>query len=104
MSNEYITLVLARPAGVDDPHSIRLFKAPRGTYFEDGQGIIVETRIGNCAAVVVKSETYETIDSKLAQMLIAATGASLPLPRVIAKEVPIEWHEDEEEKENSDGE
>lgn len=101
MSKEFITLVLAKHAGNDKAY---LFVAPRGAYFEDGQRIIVETKLGNSGATVVKSESYETIDSKIAQMLIAATGATLPLKRVIGKVVPIEWPEDEEEKENSDGE
>lgn len=101
MDKEYMTLVLAKHTGND---KIYLFAAPRGAYFEDGQRIIVETKLGNSGAVVVSSESYETIDSKLAKMLIAATGATLPLKKVIGKVVPIEWPEVTEEKENSDGE
>ena len=101
MSNEYMTLVLAKHTGND---KVYLFMAPAGAYFEDGQRIIVETKLGNSGAVVVSSDSYNTIDSKITQMLIAATGATLPLKRVIGKVVPIEWPEDEEEKENSDGE
>ncbi len=101
MSNEYMTLVLAKHTGND---KVYLFMAPTGAYFEDGQRIIVETKLGNSGAVVVGSDSYNTIDSKITQMLIAATGATLPLKKVVGKVVPIEWPEDEEEKENSDGE
>ena len=93
MSNEYMTLVLAKH---DNNNMVYLFRAPRGAYFEDGQRIIVETKRGNSDATVVKSESYETIDSKIAQMLIAATGATLPLKKVIGKVIPIEWPEDKE--------
>lgn len=100
MDKEYMTLVLAKH---DNNNMVYLFRAPRGAYFDEGQRITVETRRGYAEATVVKTESYETKDSKLTQMLIAATGATLPLARVVAKQVPIEWPEDEE-KEISDGE
>lgn len=90
MDKEYMTLVLAKH---DNNNMVYLFRAPRGTYFDEGQRITVETRRGYAEATVVKTESYETEDSKLTQMLIAATGATLPLARVVAKQVPIEWPE-----------
>ena len=90
MDKEYMTLVLAKHS---NSSKVYLFRAPRGAYFDEGQHIVVETKNGYTDATVVKTESYETEDSKLTQMLIAATGATLPLARVVAKQVPIEWPE-----------
>lgn len=91
MDKEYMTLVLAKH---NNSSKVYLFRAPSGAYFNEGQHIVVETKNGYTDATVVKYEPYETEDSKLTQMLITATGATLPLARVVAKQVPLEWPEE----------
>lgn len=98
MSN-YFNIVLAKH---DNSDKVLLFKAPCGKYFDEGDRIIVETKKGDFPATVVGFDSYVTEDSSAFKMLVKATGATLPLKRVIARFIKIDWPEEIEETEETE--
>ncbi len=73
-----------------------LFQRPRYSSLKPGDRVIVETKHGEEEASVIESATvYDTDDEY--KMLLAATGATLPLKKVLRKVEFSELRYDEED-------
>ena len=93
MSEEkkYIDLVVGKIGS-----TAMLFRAPAGTYLEAGDKITVETSNGGESyADVLEASSYEYEGSKTYRLLLAATGTTEPLRRVMSRYKAIEYKEGE---------
>lgn len=73
-----------------------LFRMPRYADLKPGDLVIVETKHGEQEARVIQTATAYTTDDEY-KMLMAATGATLPLKRVLRKVVFRDFSYDDED-------
>ena len=73
-----------------------LFQMPRYGNLKPGDLVVVETKHGEQDARVIQTATTYTTDDEY-KMLIAATGATLPLKKVLRKVEFKELRYDEED-------
>ena len=76
--SKYIELVTCKQGGGN-----YLFYAPAFTRFIGGQSVIVDTRYGEMPATVISSLTVSE-GSETYDFIVKATGAKLPLKRVLS--------------------
>ena len=80
---DYIDLVACKHMNNDRSF---LFKAPKFSYLSKGDKVIVETKRGNAEATVEASYTTDfNNDTELLELIIALSGAELPLKKVLKK-------------------
>ena len=97
----YIDLVAVNL--LDNPaakNKLYLFMAPPFSHLASGQEVYVDTMYGEKRGVVVQSYTAnKNLSDNEDKMIIAFSGATLPLKRVIAKCVRLEMDYADYEKE-----
>ena len=96
MSN-YIDLVLCKHA--ETAQKCFLFEAPFCSFLKAGDMVIVGTRCGEQPAFVVDVHQCEKNSYEL-QFIVAASGATLPLKRVLKKVEYKDFTYEQEEKED----
>jgi len=74
-----------------------LFKAPKFSNLKNGDKVIVETRLGEKEVEVVAKYTIGSDQDELLSMIIALSGAEIPLKRVLKKITYREFEYEEEE-------
>lgn len=82
MSENYMDLVLCQHF---DSNKLYLFRAPAFSRLKSGDAIIVETKNSDAVALVKESITISIDNTKTFKFVLEATGAKLPLKRVIGK-------------------
>ena len=93
MSN-YIDLVACKHPNDNRAY---LFKAPNFSHLKNGDKVIVETRLGEKEVEVVATYTIGSDQDELLSMIIALSGAEIPLKRVLKKITYREFEYEEEE-------
>ena len=78
----YIDLVACKHANND---KVFLFRAPRFSYLNKGDMVIVETKNGESEATVEASRTVDLHDNDFVEFICCLSGAELPLKRVLKK-------------------
>ena len=74
-----------------------LFKAPSFSRLENGDKVIVETRLGEKEVEVITTYTIGSDEAELLSMIYALSGAEIPLKRVLKKITYREFEYEEEE-------
>lgn len=92
---DYIDLVACKHMNNDRSF---LFKAPKFSYLDKGDKVMVETKHGNAEATVEASYTIDPEDNDLMKLILSLNGAELPLKKVLKKikYIDFEYKEDEE--------
>lgn len=88
----YIDLVLVKHEGCG---SRFLFQAPAFSQFDKDELVICDTKYGKQPAKVIASCTAE-VGSEVYQMICAASGATMPLKKVLERVQYIELKYEEE--------
>lgn len=97
--SKYVDLVTCK-----QEHGIWLFYAPAFSYLHEGQELVVDTQCGEQPATVISAYTVEK-DSDLYNFIIKATGATLPLKKVLSKVnyKKLEYEEETDGTDNNQG-
>ena len=92
--DKYLDLVVCKYGALD---KISVFRAPRWSYLNEGDRVVVELEKGQIEATVVRSYTIEKNSAEM-DFIIVASGTTLPLKKVLKKITykDFEYEEDEE--------
>lgn len=93
MSITYEDLIVCKFDGCDKPY---LFRATPWSNIKAGDEVLVETRHGNKHATALGRELFE-VGSERYEFIIEASGATLPLKRVLGYYKYTEFDYKEEE-------
>ena len=91
---DYIDVVVCRHDGGEKPF---VFRAPAWSHLNEGDKVIVETYKGESMATVLKCASVAK-DSEELDVIVSASGASLPLKKVLQKVKFIDFQYDDEEE------
>lgn len=80
--SEYIDLVICKHG--NNPNAF-IFQAPEWSTLKAGDKVIVETKKGEAEATVERVYTVNTTDKEEFEFIMMASGASLPLKKVLKK-------------------
>lgn len=92
---DYLDLVVCKHDSSDHPF---IFRAPACSYLKKGDRVIVETKHGEKMATVERCYTTDKVGEELDFILIAS-GATVPLRKVLKKVTYKEYEYEDEEDE-----